>query len=60
MSITLYDFIIDLKFYNNNLTYTAVKNGLYYNMIVLDDKEFVGKYVNGNFIYIKDGKIIKE
>ena len=29
-------------------------------MIVLDDKEFVGKYVNGNFIYIKDGKIIKE
>ena len=56
----IYDFIIDLKFYNNNLTYTAVKNGLYYNMIVLDDKEFVGKYVNGNFIYIKDGKIIKE
>ena len=56
----IYDFIIDLKFYNNNLTYTAVKNGLYYNMVILDNKEFVGNYINGNLIYIKDGKIIKE
>ncbi len=56
----IYDFIIDLKFYNNILTYTVEKNGLYYNMIVLDDKEFVGNYINGSLIYIKDGKIIKE
>ncbi len=29
-------------------------------MVILDNKEFVGNYINGNLIYIKDGKIIKE
>ena len=52
-----YDFITNVYFKNNVIHYSTEKDGIYYNRIILNNKEFVGNYMNEHLIYIEDGKI---
>ncbi|MCQ2588448.1 MAG: hypothetical protein MJ174_10055 [Treponema sp.] len=55
-----YSFITDVKFYKDILTFTVKMNGLYYNMLIYHNTEFIGNYINNKFIYIDDGIIYVE
>ena len=52
-----YDYLMNIYFQNNIIHYTAEKDGIYYNKIILNNKEIVGNYLNEHLIYIQDGII---
>lgn len=55
-----YDFITNINFYKNILTYTAERNGICYKKILLKNIELIGNYVNEKFVYIENGTIYIE
>ena len=55
-----YDFIMNIHFQNNIIHYTTEKDGIYSNKIILNNKELVGNYLNGQLVYLEDGKIFIE
>ena len=55
-----HNFIMNVKFFGDIISYRAEDDYEFYDLIVLEGKELVGKYINGSLIYFEGGKIFKE